>query len=78
VSIFVDFTQRLRSCLSVWCTEEFLEEVEELARDGELHIVAHPGMERTKRRLIEEALGLSRAFTTGGSAQGRVLDCHSC
>jgi hypothetical protein len=53
----------------VWCTEEFLEEVERLARDGELHIVAHPGMEWTKRRLVEEALGLSRAFTTGSLAQ---------
>ncbi|MDT7970064.1 MAG: hypothetical protein RQ842_05815 [Vulcanisaeta sp.] len=69
VSIFVDFTQRLRSCLSVWCTEEFLEEVEELARGSELHIVAHPDMEWTKRRLVEEALRLSRAFTTGGLAQ---------
>jgi len=69
VSILVDFTQRLRSCLSVWCTEEFLEEVEELARGSELHIVAHPGMEWTKRRLIEEALRLTKAFTTGGSAQ---------
>jgi hypothetical protein len=69
VSIFVDFTQRLRSCLDVWCTEEFLEKVEELARDGELHIVAYPGMEWAKRRLVEEALRLSRAFTTGGLAQ---------
>ena len=59
IYIHADFVSELPYCTAKWCTEDFLERMERLMRDGELHIEPYPGMNNTKKDLLEKAIKLA-------------------
>jgi len=60
IDIHVDFASEPPRCDAVWCTEEFMERMEKLMKDNEIHVEPYPGMKNRVTKLLKKAIELAK------------------
>ena len=61
IDIHVDFASEPPRCTAAWCTEEFIERMEKLMKDNEIHVEPYPGMKNhVVKKLLKKAIELAK------------------
>ncbi|MFP3241150.1 MAG: hypothetical protein RXQ94_08460 [Caldivirga sp.] len=60
IIIYIDFASEPPRCTAAWCTGEFMERMEKLMKDNEIHVEPYPGMRNRVKKLLEKAIELAK------------------
>jgi len=60
IFIHIDFASEPPRCTAAWCTKEFIERIEKLMKNNEIHVEPYPGMSNQVKKLLEKAIELAK------------------